>query len=383
MIYLDYASATPIDDAVLDVMQPYWQDKFYNPSGLYRVSREVKRELQQAREVAAKAIGAQAHEVYFTAGATEANNLAIAGITRQYPEGKAVISQIEHDAVRRVANSSADTHDVEIDAGGRIDMEALSRAIDDETVLVSIEHVNSEIGTIQPLRRIAALIADVRSSRHERGVELPIYLHTDASQALDALSFNVEALGVDLATINGAKIYGPKQSGLLYVRKGIELAPLLQGGSQERGIRAGTENVAFAAGVAKALELAVEKRGERQKHYASLQSKLLDDIDNTSGVELNGGRKHRLASNINLSAKGLDGEMLLHYMDAQGVQVATGAACTANYDSPSHVLTALGLDEESIQGSLRLSFGRNTTEPDVKKASEILFNLIEKLRPSQ
>lgn len=383
MIYLDHASATPVDSAVLDAMRPYWQDYFYNPSGLYRASREIKRELQNIRSRSASTIGAQAHEVYYTAGATEANNMAIGGIAKMYPGRKIVISQIEHDAVRRVAHEAAQTREVQVDKEGRISNKSLSEAIDDETVLVSIEHVNSEIGTVQSLRKVAALVEQIKDSRLQRGVETPLYLHTDASQAIDVLTFDVEALGVDMATINGAKIYGPKQSGLLYVRKGVEVAPLLHGGGQERGIRAGTENVAFAAGLAKALDIATEGRKERQKKYELLQSIWLEFIDNTDGIELNGSRRHRVPSNINIGLKGVDGEMLVHYLDAGGVQVSTGAACAANHDSPSHVLKAIGLDEALIQGSLRLSFGRQTQKTDAKDAIKILSKSVARLRSSQ
>ena len=254
--YFDYAAATPVSPAVLDSMAPYMSALFYNPSAVYGPSRLVRQHVEQARSQIAHWIGARPSEVLFTAGGTEANNLAIHGVMRSFGSEQAVnmvVSTIEHEAVLLPA-SYYDVRHAAVSAQGIVDVRDVTAKIDEHTVLVSVMYANNEIGTIQPLRDIAHRLADIRDDRRRKGNKLPIYLHTDACQAAQFLDIHAARLGVDLMTINGGKIYGPKQSGALYVRAGIVLAPLITGGGQEQGLRSGTENVAACVGLAAALE---------------------------------------------------------------------------------------------------------------------------------
>lgn len=379
MVYLDYAAATPVDDRVLAAMQPYWQEKFYNPSALYTPARSVADELQQFRQRSARALGVKSREVYFTAGATEANNLAIAGLMQQHLYATMATSTIEHDSVRRPAHAYASVKDIGVHPDGVLRVEDVASVIEANTVLLSIEYVNSEIGTIQPVRDISRLVSDVRAERKKNGNKMPLYLHTDASQAAGRMSMDLSRLGVDMATINGGKIYGPKQGGILYVKRGIELEPLLHGGGQERGVRTGTENVAFAAGMATALELADNGRESEHSRLQSLQKQLLECVEQLGGV-LNGSRAHRVPDNIHVSFPDVDGETLVHHLDARDIQAATGSACSANDDTPDHVLVALGLEEKHITGSLRITLGRDTSPEDIAYVKDVLADRIPKLR---
>lgn len=378
-IYLDHAAATPVDERVIAAMEPYWQDKFYNPSALYTAARSVKSDLHKVRSKTASLLGIKSREVYFTAGATEANNIAIAGIMRRFQGYGIIISSTEHDAIRLPARNYANNQEVVVQSDGRIKPEDVIASVREDTVLISIEYANSEIGVIQPLQDIAEAVAGIRAKREKAGNKLPLYLHTDASQAVGYLNMQLPKLGVDMATINGGKIYGPKQSGILYVARGIELEPLLYGGGQERGFRVGTENVAFAAGIAQALEIAENLRPQESKRQKTLQKLLLDKLRDINSISVNGSLKNRLPGNVNMSISGIDGEMLVHHLDAQGIQAATGSACSVNDDMPSHVLKALGLDEEAINGSLRLSFGRSTTEDDIIYTADTLAERVQAL----
>lgn len=379
-IYLDHAAATPVDKRVLAAMEPYWQDKFYNPSALYTAARSVKSGLQGFCSTCASLLGAKQQEIHFTAGATEANNIAIAGIMRRFQGRGVLISGIEHDAVRMPARYYGNSWEVPVQSDGRVKVEDVIGSIQEDTVFVSIEYVNSEIGVIQPLQDISRAIADIRVKRKESGNDLPLYLHTDASQATGYLNMQLPKLGVDMATINGGKIYGPKQSGILYVARGIELEPILLGGGQERGVRSGTENVAYAAGITKALEMAEDLRPQESKRQQALQKQLVDSLGGIEGMLINGSLKHRLPGNMNISFPGIDGEMLVHHLDTKGIQAATGSACSVNNDEPSHVLKALGLDEDTISGSLRLSLGRSTTEDDITYTADTLTERVRSLR---
>lgn len=380
MIYLDYAAATPVDERVLAVMEPYWREKFYNPSALYDAARTTKRELQDARAGVAARLQAKQQEVFFTAGATEANNLAIAGVARRYPHGNIIISTIEHESVRSVAFASGETRQVTPEADGVVSVETITDAIDEQTVLISLDYVNSEIGTIQPIRHIAKAVDRIRALRREAGNTLPLYVHTDASQALECLGMDVAALGVDMATINIAKLYGPKQCGVLYKHRSVELEPLIYGGGQERGLRSGTENVGSAVAAAKALELTETERPQRLKQYRQQFQQLRAVADDIPGAQLNGSEEQRVPTNVNLSFEGVDGETLVHHLNTHGILAATGAACSANNDTPSHVLSALGLSEPHITGSLRMSLGRETSDADIARVTEVLKELTTELR---
>jgi cysteine desulfurase len=374
VIYLDYAAATPLDPAVLKAMQPYLADDFYNPSATYSAALEVKKTVGEARSKVAHWLGARPSEIIFTAGGTEANNLAIHGVMREFPTGNIVVSALEHESVL-VPAREYDYREAAVGPDGRLDLANLRQKIDDKTVLVSIMYANNEVGTVQPIREIAKLVAEVRRQRGPKG--LPLYLHTDACQAANYLDLHVAGLGVDLMTINGGKIYGPKQSGALYVKAGLKLKPLISGGGQERGLRSGTENVASIIGLATALDLAQSKRHVEAKRLQELQRlffKLLEEQIPTA--QINGSRKYRLPNNLHLTIPGQDNERLLIQLDEAGIMAAAGSACSASNEEPSHVLHALGLSDEQTRASLRLTMGRSTTEEEIKHCLQVLNQVL-------
>ena len=363
MIYLDHAAATPVNPKVLEAMEPYFARDFFNPSAAYLPAKKVAADYEAAKGTIAHAIGAKAADLVMTAGATEANNLAFSSMT----DGTCLYLETEHDSVRKVAENHRGTA-VKVQTSGTIDLEDLKNKITDETELITVALVNGEIGTIQPLAEIAAVIREVRFSRLERGLTRPIYLHSDASQALNLLEVNVARLGVDLLTLNAAKLYGPKGVGALYVAHGVKLAPLTLGGGQENGLRSGTENVPGVIGFAKAVELAREHLNGNRKKYAAMRKILMDGL---TGCEII-NRKHSLDNFVNLCYNGIDGERLVFLLEDLGVYVATGAACAASKGEKSHVLKAIGLSDAEIAGSLRLTLGETNTEEQIREATQIL-----------
>lgn len=377
-IYLDYAAATPLDERVEEAMKPYFRQLFYNPSATYLSSRSVKQALDAAREGVAHWLGARPSEIVFTAGGTEANNLAIHGIMRQFEDANIVVSSIEHESVLAPAEDY-DCRRAKVSADGRLELDSLAANIDAKTVLVSVMYANNEVGSIQPLREVAALVAQIRRQRQQDGNKLPLYLHSDACQAANYLGLHASRLGVDLMTINGGKVYGPKQSGALYVRAGIELRPLIEGGGQERGIRSGTENIAGCVGFSKALELAQASRHEEADRLQSLQSEFFKLIANAlPQAIINGSIKKRLPNNVHLIFPGTDNERLLIQLDEAGIMGAAGSACSASKEEPSHVLRAMGKTKEEARGSLRLTFGRDTTKSDIEVTVKTLARLLSK-----
>lgn len=376
-IYLDYAAATPIDDRVLSAMQPYFQHLFHNPSAVYLAAKDASRALASSRHQIGQIIGCQPSEVIFTAGGTEANNLAIQGVMRHHPGSSLVCSAIEHESVLAPARLF-ECREAPVDVAGQVDVRALTNLIDDTTVLVSVMYANNEIGSVQPLGEIAAILQAIRRDRQARGVDLPLYLHSDACQAANYLSLHVHRLGVDLMTLNGGKVYGPKQSGVLYARAGVVMEPLMYGGGQERGLRSGTENVAGAVGFAEALSLAQHTRLEEGKRLTELQQLFVTILTKElPTVRINGGMKRRLANNLNICLPGSDNERLLMALDERGIMCASGSACNASSEEPSHVLQAIGLDRQAIRGSLRFSMGRETTKQDI---IDTVINLAEIIR---
>lgn len=373
--YFDYAAATPLDQRVLAAMQPYFTDQFYNPSALYDAGRQAQKTLQSAREQAAVVLGVRPSEVVFTAGGTESTNLAIHGVMRQFNDAHLVVSSIEHDAVLQPAKRY--NHDaVAPDAKGIVQVADVVQAVTDKTVLVSVMYANNEIGSVQPIKRIADALQQIRDNRRKAGNTLPLYFHTDACQAAEYLDLHAKRLGVDLLTINGGKIYGPKQSGLLYVRGGIELVPLLDGGGQESGLRSGTENVAACVGLAMALEIAQSNRKQEANRLQALQRQFFAAISrDVPSVVINGSQKMRLPNNLHITIPGYDNERLLVQLDEAGIQAAAGSACSASSDEPSHVLQALGLSARVCQSSLRFTMGRQTTEEQVQYLIQTLKRL--------
>ncbi len=364
-IYMDYAAATPVDAGVLSKMLPYFSDNFYNPSASYLSAKSVAEDVRSAREKIAKTLAIKPTEIVFTAGGTEANNLSIKGVMSRYPGKKLLISSIEHDSVFAVA-ANYDHQTIAVKGDGRINTDDLLQKIDDNTVLISIILASNEIGVIQPIAKIAKLLQAVKSDRLKRGNSLPLYLHTDASQAPLYLDLNCNRLGIDLLTLNGGKIYGPKQSGLLVVRTGIEITPLIDGGGQERGLRSGTENVPAIIGLSEALYKAQRKHKQTSKDISELRDYFIRELTKLiPDIEINGSLKHRLANNISIVLPGKDNERLMMELDELGVKCAVGSACSASSDEPSKVLKAIGLSDSQAQSSLRFSLGNTSDKQQI------------------
>lgn len=377
-IYLDYAAATPVDPRVFSAMQPFFSEQFYNPSSPYIAAKEVRQAIEDARGRVAHWLGAKSAEVIFTAGATESINLAIDGVLRAHPGAEVMALAIEHDAVLSAAKRYPHTL-IPVRPDGMADLEALKKMLTDSTVLVSVGYANNEIGTIQSLKEVAHIIAEARRLRQLKNNKLPLYLHTDASQASCFLDLHASRLGADLLTLNGGKVYGPKQSGVLFVKTGVTLEPLVVGGGQERGLRAGTENVPGIVGLATALDIAQTERHETVAKVGALRDELQRQLTEALPTTVvNGNLKKRLPNNLHVSWPGVDGERLLMQLDEHGVMASTGAACAANKDTKSQVLTAIGCDDVTIQGSLRLTLGRATTPEQVTHAAQIIIEAVNK-----
>lgn len=379
VIYLDFAAATPLDERVFDVMKPYLTTEFYNPSASYQAARRVRADYEVARHRLAMAVGAKQHEIILTAGSTESINLGVHGVIGHYG-GRVAVSGIEHAAVL----AAGKRHDVDMivaDSRGYITPEAVARVITPKTTLISVGYVNNELGTVQPLRDIAAVVEGERQQRLSAGNLHPIFLHTDASQAVGLLDISVSRLGVDLMTIGAGKCYGPKQVGLLWVRAGLELQPLVDGGGQENNVRSGTENVAGVIGFAEAVSLAVATRKSESYRLSQLRDQLWSRLDGAvPDIVRNGHAKRHAPHILHVSVPGLDGERVVFALDERGVMAATGSACAASSGTRSHVLTAVGMSDELADGSLRLSVGRTTTTTDIDDAAQIIADVITQER---
>ena len=370
-MFLDHAAATPLDDKVLAAMQPYLSAHFYNPSAPYAPALQVRHDYEAAKQTIARAIGATGEEVVMTAGATESINLAFNSV-----EGHVVVPAIEHHSVLEAAKRRDHTI-VMVDERGFVSAKSIKMAITPATVLVSVALANNELGTIQPLRDIAAVVKAERENRLAQGNHTPIYLHSDASQGVGQLDVNVARLGVDLLTLNAAKIYGPKQVGLLWAARHVVLKPSIVGGGQERNLRSGTENVAGVVGFAKAIELVSEHRTYESKRLARLRDGLQKKLTEAFPEAIVSGHpKHRLAGHLHISFPNLDAERVLFALENRDVLVATGSACAANKGTRSHVLTAIGLAPEVADGSLRLTLGHLSTDDNVARASDLIIEEI-------
>ncbi len=370
-IYLDHAAATPVDKRVKEAMAPYWSQKFYNPSATYGPARQSREALEAARSKVGYWLGAKPSEVIFTAGGTEANNLAVHGVMRKYPEANIVVAAIEHESVLAPARQY-DYRKVAVHPDGRIDLDDLRTKIDSKTVLISVGYANNEIGTVQPIREIAKIVAEQRANRSK----LPIYLHTDACQAGNYLDLHAARLNIDLMSLNGGKIYGPKQSGALYIKSGIQLEPLIYGGGQERRLRSGTENVAGSVGMAVALDLAQQDRRNETVRLQKLQKQFVELLQTQLPIaKINGSLKYRLPNNVHIAIPGQDNERLLIQLEEAGILGAAGSACSASDEEPSHVLAAIGLGDAEARTALRFSLGRTTTSSDVIHAVKELVRL--------
>lgn len=373
IIYLDHAAATSVDKRVLEAMQPYFSDLFYNPSSPYLPGVMVRRDYEDAKHTIASLIGAKPGEIVITAGATESINLAFSGV-----DGHVIVPNIEHHAV--LSNAAVHDHTiVKADEHGIVSTDVIAKAITPDTQLVSVAIANNELGTTQPIRDIAEIIKIERKRRLSIGNKTPIYLHTDASQGAGQLDINVARLGVDMLTLNAGKIYGPKQIGLLWSASYVSLKPQIIGGGQERGLRSGTENVASTIGFARALGLMSEHRKYETDRLAKLRDKLQTILtDAFPKIVISGHFKHRLASHLHVSFPGLDGERIVFLLEDKGVLVATGSACAANKGTRSHVLTAIGLSPELADGSIRITLGHLSTDDNIKCAGEIIIEEIKR-----
>lgn len=371
--YLDYAAATPFDPEVLLAMEPYLTGRFYNPSAPYALARAVRADVEDARARVARCIGARPGNVTFTAGATEANNLAFAAT-----DGHVVTDAIEHESVLACAEVRPHAI-VGVGPDGRVDPEAVRAAVTPETQLVSVSLANGEIGCVQPVREISRVVADVRERRLAAGDLTPLYLHVDASQAASCLTVEVGTLGCDLLTLSAAKIGGPKQVGLLWASDAVTLRPLVLGGGQEGGLRSGTENVAGIIGFARALELASERRREEARRLEGLRRRLADGLlSELPWMRVTGPRKakFRLPGLLHVSLPGLEARRLVIGLEREGVSVGTGSACAASRMRVSHVLRAIGMPEAAAAGSLRMTLGRPTTEAEVDYATGAVVRVV-------
>lgn len=378
-IYLDFAAATPMDPAVYTAMAPYFTTNFYNPSATYLSAKSVSKDINETRGRIARWLGCRPNEVKFTAGGTEANNLAINGVMREYPTGNVLMSAVEHESVLKPAEQHKHRI-IKVMPDGRVDLNDLKKKIDDKTVLVSVMYANNEIGTIQPLKDVAEMIDQIRDERKKSNNTLPLYFHTDACQAANYLDLHVHRLGVDLMTINGGKIYGPKQSGALYIKTGTKIQPQILGGGQENGMRSGTENVPAIIGLAAALDIAQANRREESDRLNVLQQYFIKQLqEKLPGSVINGSKTRRLPNNLHLTIPGQDNERLMMMLDEQGIMCATGSACSASAEEPSHVLSAIGISKKDAQASLRFTMGRTTTKNDITRVISTLISIVHAL----
>lgn len=374
-IYLDHAAATPLDPRVLTKMQPYLTDQFYNPSALYLKAKKVRNDVEDARIRVAKVLAARPREIIFTAGATEANNIAIHGVMSTFPKAKVLVSAIEHDSVLEIAQQYNHAR-IPVDNFGVVQLEKLRKLITPDVVLVSIMYANNEIGTIQNLSAISKILAEVKAERQKSKNPLPLYFHSDGAQAPNVLPLLVKNYGVDMLSLNGGKIYGPKQSGALYVATGIELEPLIYGGGQEFGLRSGTENVAGIVGFSFALEKAAKKRAAEARRLEALRHVFAQGLTShipTAVITTQSGVLHNI---VHITIPGIDNERIMMELDEAGIMCAVGSACSASSDEPSHVLTAIGMSDEQAQTSLRFTMGRSTTEEDITRVVAELASLV-------
>jgi len=375
-VYLDYAATTPCDPLVYEAMQPFFFDKFGNPSSIHSFGQEGKLAIEDARQRLASFLGAKPEEIVFTSGGTESNNFAVQGVAYALEKkGKHIITTaIEHHAVTEsckfLEKRGFKVTYVGVDKHGLVASPDIEKAITDKTILISIMHANNEIGTIQPIAQISRIA-------QEKG----IYFHTDAVQTVGHIPVDVDELGVNLLSLSAHKFYGPKGVGALYIRKGTRIERFLHGGDQENGRRASTHNTPGIVGLGRAIELCRDKMDEEAKFQMALRDRLIKEIpEKVSEVYLNGHPTQRLPNNVNFSIKYIEGESILLNLDLLGIAASTGSACTSTSLEPSHVLLAIGLSHEIAHGSLRLTLGRWTKKEDIDYLLEHLPKVVEKLR---
>lgn len=376
IIYMDNAATTPVKPEVLDAMLPYFTEKFGNPSSIYSISSQNKRDITTARETIAKAINTDTANIYFTAGGSESDNWALKATAEAYADkGRHIItSKIEHHAILHTCDylekRGYEITYIDVDENGIVDLKQLEEAIRPDTILISIMFANNEIGTIEP-------IAEIGKIAKEHGV----LFHTDAVQAFTQVPIDVEEMNIDMLSVSGHKINGPKGIGFLYIRKGVKIRSFVHGGAQERSRRAGTENVPGIIGLAKATEIAVGNMKERTAKEIEVRNHIIERVMNEIPyTRLNGDRERRLPNNINFSFQFIEGESMLIMLDSFGICASSGSACTSGALDPSHVLLAIGLPHEIAHGSLRLTISEDTTMEDADFVVDKLKGIVERLR---
>jgi cysteine desulfurase len=384
-IYLDYAATTPVDEEVLREMMPYFSDKFGNPSSIHTFGQEAMEGVDKARQQVADFLGCSASEIIFTSGATESNNMAIKGIIKasQIKNPHIITSSIEHHCVlnsgKVVQKEGSETTFLKVDKDGLINPEDVKKSIKENTILVSIMYANNEVGTIEPIAEIGKTIKEINIEREKS--KLPkIYFHTDAVQAANYFDCDVNKLCVDLLSLSGHKIYGPKGVGILYIRRGTKIKSIQQGGEQEYNLRAGTHNVPGIVGMGKAVSLILIHR-KKMEEIKKLRDHLIDEVlKNIPNTKLNGSRKFRLPHNANFSFIGVEGESILMLLDQEGIAVSTGSACSSASLEPSHVLSAMGIPPEIAHASVRFTLGKDTTKEEIDFVLKVLVEKIKRLR---
>ncbi len=374
--YLDHNATTPVRSEVFDAMEPFFRDRFGNASSIHRFGQDARAAVEEARAQVAGLVNARPGEIYFTSGGTESDNLAIKGTAcARKADGRHIITtNIEHSAVMNscafLEREGFEVTYLLVDENGRIDPGQVEDALTDRTILVSIMHSNNEIGTVQPVGEIGGIV-------RARGV----CFHTDAVQSAGKLAVDVEAMGADLLSLSGHKIYGPKGVGAIYIRKGVEIEPTAHGGHHENDVRSGTENTVGIVGMGMAAELAAEERESEFRHLSEMRDALEARIRvEIEGVRVNGHPQRRLPGTLNVSFPGAEGESLIMSLDLAGIAVSTGSACTSGAIEPSHVLLALGRDPRTALGSVRFSFGRDNTMGDVDYVMSRLPGIVSRLR---
>ncbi|HIA91990.1 TPA: cysteine desulfurase [Candidatus Saccharibacteria bacterium] len=379
--YFDYAAATPLDSRVFSAMEPYLVDDFYNPSATYLRAQDAKKTLNTARHDIAALLGAQSQTISFTAGVTEANNIFLQGIALRYPNSHFIISAVEHESVRGVIEGLQERGQLSfdiapVDSNGHIQLDALHALIRDNTVAISVIHVHNEFGTIQDLKAIASHIRTVRHQRIQSGNNTPLLLHTDAAQTANYLSVNVSALGVDAMSLSAAKLYGPKQVGVLYVARGTEISPLFFGGEHEHGLRPGTQNVAGAVAMAESLKIAQESRQSENERLEKLDTRLRQGLQHIPTATMHIAKARRVPSLTSVHFDGVDAERLVMELDEAGIELGRGSACNAASGEPSQSLSAIGLSKAEAQSTIRIAMGRQTTNEDVNYLLDTLKGLV-------
>ena len=374
IIYFDNAATTQVDGEVARAMSQFFSEKYGNPSSLHSLGRESREAIENSRKKIAEFLNCGPEEIIFTSGGTESNNLAIKGIALASNKKHIITSKIEHPAVletcRELERRGDKVDYISVDKEGIVSLEELKKKINSETMLVSVMHVNNEIGTIQPIEEIGKICKEKK-----------VLFHTDAVQGFGKIKIDVKKMNIDLLSASGHKINAPKGIGFLYVRKGIKIKPVLNGGGQEKGLRSGTENVPGIVAFGKACEIAGKRiKNKEEAKIEKLRDRLISEILKIPGTRLNGSREKRIFNNVNVSFENIEGEALLLLLDKEGICASTGSACSSHSLEPSHVLKAIGLSDLQAHGSLRLTLGFNNNEKEIDYTLEKIKEAVEKLR---